>query len=174
MNNIQKLLSLFAGPIQDLEDQAWLILNGMILGNATGDQLDKLGAVVGESRGARSDTDYRTAIRLRIRANRSKGRAEDLIDVARLAAVNSVPYYAEFFPAAWEVLINNLPGGLQVARFLGIAKMAGTAGVLTYTDDTSAGGRWMNDGDTPGTDETWEDDVSPTINYRIDIGAGGT
>jgi len=174
LNNVQKLLSVLLAPIQALEAVAWDVINLRILDNASGDGLDQLGAIVGESRDARSDTDYRAAIRIRIRVNRSQGKAEDVIAVATLAAVNSTPAYTESYPAGWEVVINNLPGGLQIARLLGLTKAAGTAGILSYTDSASAGMRWVNDGDTPAADQVWSDDTAPTTNYRIDLGAGGT
>jgi hypothetical protein len=81
---IEALLSSYLSRVQELEDELWIVLWGWVLGNATARQLDDLGAIVGELREGRDDTEYEAAIRVRIRINRSKGRTIDVIDVAAL------------------------------------------------------------------------------------------
>lgn len=56
----------------DVRDQRWLA-------TAAGQQLDNLGAIVGEPRCASSDADYRDAIRVRIEINCSQGEPARLI-----------------------------------------------------------------------------------------------
>jgi len=133
---------------QEAENAFWLLLSRMNLETATGDLLTKIGKMVGEARLGRNDDDLRVAVRLRIRVNRSNGRAVDLIAIARLAAVNgTTPHYAESYPAGWSIEIANLPGPNAVAKLLGEAKAAGTSGHLVYTPDDDTYCVWGYDGD---------------------------
>lgn len=154
LNTAQALLLAYVNRLQELEDAGFAVLEPLsdpTLVAVTGDLLDKVGARVGEKRQGRSDTDYQAAIRIRIRVNRSRGKATDIIDVAVLAAVNSVPKYFEFndHTCVFEVDITNLPGAAQVAKLLGQAKPVGVTGLLVYTAD---GGDHL----------TWGDSTSPS------------
>lgn len=88
---IYGILRAIAWQGQGWEDAAYALLYGRFLsevngyGPATNAQLDLLGEIVGEKRVGRLDGDYREAIRLRIRVNRSAGTSRDLIEVVRLA-----------------------------------------------------------------------------------------
>lgn len=78
-------IALLAAPFQYLEDQAQLVYAQRFLGGAEGVQLDRIGADLAVARGALGDADYRALLRGRVRAIRSKGAVEDLIDSLRLA-----------------------------------------------------------------------------------------
>jgi hypothetical protein len=101
---IQGLVGSIVAPLQDLEDVAFDVLAALRLDTAVGYWLDRLGAIAGERRKGRGDDEYRAAIRLRIRINRSEGTAEDLIDVARLAFPTAFRRtYREGYPASFEI-----------------------------------------------------------------------
>lgn len=137
-NRIQKLLTAYVNRVQEYEDAVWTWLSSMTVDAATGDLLDKIGKLAGEARGGRSDTDYRQAVRLRIRVNRSKGKAIDLVDVAILAAGSTTgAAYSEGGIASWDVTILNLKGPLSVLTMLGKAAAAGTSGTLTFSIDAN-------------------------------------
>lgn len=169
LNTVQAILQAFAHRLQDGEDLSWAILSALsdpTFASVTGDLLDKLGARVGEKRLGRTDTDYQAAIRLRIRVNRSRGKAEDIVQIAKLAAVNSVPKYTEpnDDTPVFEVDITNLPGAAQVARLLGQAAPVGVRGLLAYSVDTNDAFTWgdATDATNTTTDEQWADVVGGT------------
>lgn len=142
---IEGILKSYLSLCQTVEDALWAIIEARDLDVATGINLDTLGDIVGEKRLGRNDTVYRAAIRLRIRVNRSQGRAEDIIDVARLASGGVFKYY-EYFPKGFAVEIYNLPTPDVVGRMLYATKPAGTAAQL-YTSnwpDVSQNFTWDN------------------------------
>lgn len=129
---IQGMLDSYIGGVQSLEIAIFDVIELRLLDNATDAQLDTLGALVGETRQGRDDSTYREAIRLRIRVNRSQGRAEDVIQVAKIATDDNFTY-TEVFPAGWEVETFDTVAPNTVAHLLGQTKAAGTRGVLVYT-----------------------------------------
>lgn len=127
--NIQGLLSAWLAVAQDLEDAIWEVYESRILENATAAQLDLLGAIVGALRNNLSDADYRIAIKIQIRVNRSKGQAQDLVAIGVLAGVN--PVYVQTAPAHFQVTVQD---GIQaVAQAFNSAKALGTSGdMISY------------------------------------------
>lgn len=81
---IEGLVKVHARRMQALEDVIYQVMNGFLLDNAVGVQLDALGSIVKEPRRGRIDARYRKAIRVRIRVNRSKGRTIDMVAVVKL------------------------------------------------------------------------------------------
>lgn len=81
---IKSLLRVRSDRTQALEDSLWDIYYHMFLDTATGFDLDRFGAIVGEPRLGRADERYRLWIKARGRANRSAGRADDLLEILRL------------------------------------------------------------------------------------------
>jgi hypothetical protein len=92
-------------------------------------QLDKLGELLGEGRGGRSDLDYRAALKARIRVHRCYSTAEEVLAV--LQAIEDRDYkigdlgYAHFLVDAgnqsdYSVSLNVISGILQTAKGGGI------------------------------------------------------
>lgn len=132
--NIRGILGVLAKQIQKLEDAAWEVINGRILGTSVGDALDKIGKIVGAARNGLDDTDYTAAIHLQIRVNRSQGLMEDLIQITALYANDLLPFtYAEYPTAEWEVALYGSPSPLILATYLNKAKAAGTHGRFIYS-----------------------------------------
>lgn len=149
--NIEAILSVFLARQQALEVVQWDVLNKRLIGvsyvtidgeyttvilDAEGVNLEPLGSIVGEARGTLTDAEFLIAIKARIRANRSKGLAENILQLARNAVpVGVAVTYSESPPsdAAWEVQAYGFSTGSALSRLLGIARQAGVRGTLTYS-----------------------------------------
>ncbi len=134
------IVKALSAETQALEDAAWAVINALLLTNqplASGpwDVLDKLAALVGVPGGrlGRSDADLLQAVKIQIRINHSHGLAEDIIQIAALVTTGAI--YREYYPASFEVDL--FPTTLSVvnalARYLGKARSAATAGYLVYS-----------------------------------------
>ncbi len=106
---IEALLTGYLEQVQELEDSLWDLRTLRSLDLAEGEQLDRLGEIVGQARGGLDDDNYRQLIRARIQANRSDGQADRLLLIARLVLSigDSEPILTltEGFPAS--VVIQN-------------------------------------------------------------------
>lgn len=140
-NNNQNLLQAILNRIQELENAGFSVLTPMsdkTLKSFTGDFLTKVGNLVGQGRGGMGDTDLQNSVPLRIRVNRSRGMALDVLAVAQLADTTvgaPPPVYTEFGSgfAAFEVDIQQCPSPYWVGIALGEAKPVGVYGSLAYT-----------------------------------------
>lgn len=159
--NIEGMLSAYLRQIQILENTFWDIINSRLLNTAVGNQLDGLGDLVGEGRLGRNDTDYREAVRLRVRVNRSQGRAEDVMQVANLAAaaVGGMAEYQEMFPAVWVVTLFSVSSPSVIARMLQSTKSAATGGYLVFTDVDAAHMFTFDDAVSPLTGNRYKFDT---------------
>jgi len=70
--------------IQRIEDDAWDILELRTIDNADLVRLKVLGKLVGQPRFGFDTEDYRALIKARARANRSQGRALDIVEVCAI------------------------------------------------------------------------------------------
>jgi hypothetical protein len=130
-DNVAPILRAFTKVLQVREGWIWDVINKRLFANnPTGDQLDQLGAIVGEPRLGRADADYLPAVKLRIRANRSQGLAEDIIQITTLLLASF--QYTEYGNSRWEIYSNVAvsTGAATLARILGRAKAAGSYGVV--------------------------------------------
>lgn len=111
----QAWISSVMDSIQELESAAADVWGNVLnLDDAVGDQLDLLGRIVQEARDGRSDTDYRRALSVRVLVNRSQGRVEQLIQIARVFTsadlqVGAVIRLQEVQPAAIEIRVVRTP-----------------------------------------------------------------
>lgn len=144
---IEGILTVLLRRHDKLEKMLWRTIWGWMLEwadpddpsnvyHAKGQQLDDLGAIVGQPREGRTDGEYIDAIRLRARINRSKGRSEDMVQVSAL--INTLATYVEYFPLAWEVSIYNVTNSGDLIRLLAQAKSAASYGVLLSTNFAEA------------------------------------
>lgn len=97
--NLRGLLADYTAEAQEIENMFWDVIITRSLDYAGTDQLDHLGAIVGEPRNGRNNANYRLRIRVRIRINNSLGRAQDVIAVVRM--LTSARFYFRRFPVAW-------------------------------------------------------------------------
>ena len=96
-------------------------------------QIDVIGGLVGELRQGRVDASYLPAVLARIRVNRSKGTAEDIIQVANLLQPGAD--YEEFPIMAWVVTMYDVVTVAvpTIVSLLGQAKAIGSRGQLEYS-----------------------------------------
>jgi hypothetical protein len=139
--NCQNILKSLLVGFPEIENVFWQIINQRILsvlvpavaaGTPTGNQIDIIGGLVGELRQGRVDASYLPAVIVRIRVNRSKGTAEDIIQVSTLLFPEST--YSEAPVASWNVKMFGIVSVAisTVANLLGKAKATGTYGSLEY------------------------------------------
>jgi hypothetical protein len=124
------LLSSYIKEIQALEAAAFDVIEGRQLPTAENAQLDSIGDLVGEPRLGRDDDTYRAAIKVRIRINRSQGKAEDVIDVVRLIVGAGLFDYTEVYPAGFYVTVYNTDFGRVIQDAISKTRAAATRGVL--------------------------------------------
>jgi len=101
--NFTKIIDIFGGKIQELETVYFELMLDRALSTAVGVQLDGLGDILGEERLARSDSDYRAALSIRIKINISSGEPETLIDVFAALTDATTVQYSEFYPAGAQL-----------------------------------------------------------------------
>ncbi len=98
------LVALVAGELQSIRTVLQSLYDGRMLDNATGASLDALGWLVGEPRNGRADDLYRSWIRVRIIVNRTNGKINDSLRVARLLVEASPTLqYVENPPAGYII-----------------------------------------------------------------------
>lgn len=132
------LLGVYAATFQRVDDFVLAVNTALAIDDATGVQLDNLGALVGQSRSGgawpngESDDAYRTKIIARSLANRSCGTTNELLLILQvlLGASLSSAVIADYYPASFHVSLNCTAPltDQQVAdckTFLYLAKAAG-------------------------------------------------
>jgi len=97
--NLKKLITATVDQLQITENQANALVLYRSIDNAEGEQLDGVGAIVGEERLSRSDSEYRDAIKFRIFINGSSGEPETLIAVIKEMTNTTEVRYFDIFPA---------------------------------------------------------------------------
>lgn len=142
------------GPFDSLEQAVFDTLEGRALGapGCSGVWLDSLGAIAGEPRNGRADEAYLVAIKVRVRVNRSKGRAIDIIEVAKL--LDPTATYTEDYPLAWTVAIYGTPHGGDYIRLLTQAKANTSYGVLETSTCPEEEVAKFADAGNPSPDDT--------------------
>jgi hypothetical protein len=175
--NLVALLSASLAEFQLLENVFWQIIEAQWLANAAAVPgslnvaLDKLGALVGQSRTGLNNSLYGAIIALRILANRSHGRAEDIIQLAAAMAYISANgilppgqviappgsvAYVEGYPAGFIVEVYGLLSVLGSLNIFQTAKPLGVAGVLHYsTTPASQVMKWSYDDAGDGGNLGW-------------------
>lgn len=151
--NVEGVVKAWLLSVQDLNNVKWQVLNAVL--NPTGQMLDNVAAIVGETRNGRSDTEFLAAYKLRILVNRSNGLADDIIKVAR--ALVPTATYDEGDLAAWQVTAYNPSSPKTLMLELGRAKSGASRGVLRFTQwpsSTTTKWRWSQ-GATTATPTNW-------------------
>jgi hypothetical protein len=108
------------------------VREGVWLDNAIGAQLDILGRIVGVDRGQKTDDEYRTFIRGKIRANRSNGRIPDLYDILEFFDFDSNKI-REKFPANLKAEVAGIVYVAEIFALLYLAKAGGVEFSFVYS-----------------------------------------
>lgn len=82
--NLQSMLEIYTKQIQELEDVIHSLFTNRTVDGAFGATLDLVGAIPGQNRLGRNDSDYQILIKARISANTSLSIPEHVINVFKL------------------------------------------------------------------------------------------
>jgi hypothetical protein len=102
--NLKAVITSYAEQIQDLEDDVRDLIEQILIPNAVGVQLDRIGKVIGQLRWGRIDADYRRLLLARIAANSSDSTPE-----AQIAVVIAL------FPDYVAPVVYSIPGNAVFA-----------------------------------------------------------
>lgn len=136
---LRDLVCVLAEQGQEVEDALWQLYTERTLDESEGDQLDGIGAIVGEDRKGRTDATYRMFIAAKILVNLSDGKAEQLYSILDAILPDGQFQITDHQPAAITVSILTDIGAVdpfEVLYFLRSAKAAGVKldFVWTYSD----------------------------------------
>lgn len=176
-NRIAALMDSYSAQAQELEQVFWDLLTKRYLSNATGVNLEALGLIVGETRQGRLDEAYRAAIRVRVLVNRSNGRIEGLLTIAKqmLGGGDDVDVkLIEAHPCAMTIRIQSELNGASALDLARMLRRAKAGGVRLVTIVELSVGRTFRWGNTP-TSAGLTVDAAPSTGWgsTSDPGAGG-
>lgn len=131
---LNDLIAALVEPLQHAEDEVFKVYTERWLDKAKGQQLDNIGAIVGEARSGRNDDDYKVAIILRIVINSSGGEPESIITAVKLLVNADKVVYKDIYPANFSLFIQ---GGQLLSNLEEVVDSLSPAGVgkpiLTYS-----------------------------------------
>lgn len=138
---LEALLSIYIAQVQDIENVLDDVLQLRWIDNATNDQLDVLGSLVGVAREGRVDDAYRVRIKAQIRANYASGIAQDFYDVFTiLLGTDSSTKLTDYPPAAFIAEVGNGGGeglssdeAFEVVSIFRRLRGAGIDGQIIYS-----------------------------------------
>jgi hypothetical protein len=136
VSRAQEFVRILAAPADRLEAAMHQVLNAFNLDTSEGFQLDLLGKFVGQSRFGMTDEDFRRFIRARIKANRSSGMINEILEVIGLVLddAGATLTFKDEWPAAFALEITDTVISLALAEilvaFLRVVKAGGVRGLL--------------------------------------------
>ena len=167
--NIQGIIEVYAEQVQELEDVLFDMFTNRTLADATGQQLDEIGEIVGITRTSLDDDIYRIFILFKIGSNRSRATMESIISLFLLISGSekvfvqnegggsiSITYSTANTPDFETFLAANMPrviaGGVKISGFIvedgdaAFAFAGDIAGGLGFGDlnDPTAGGQFAS------------------------------
>ena len=156
---LKTLVDIFSEQMQEVEDVLWDLYVKRTIDAAEGDQLRILGRIVGLTKGATADEDFRTLVRAQIKVLSSRGTYKDLLALIRLVIGTdpSKRTMKELFPAALQIELLEVPT-FSLVLFGRIMRAAKAAGVQLEINYPPTSGNWFkfnnvagsNDPDTTG------------------------
>jgi len=105
--NFLTLLESCIAQVQNLEDGIYAIFGLLSIENSIGEQLDRIGEIVGQKREGKDDEEYRLFIYARIGINISTGKIEELLFIWRFITKANLIYLMEIFPAGIAIGTSN-------------------------------------------------------------------
>jgi hypothetical protein len=125
--------------VQDLEGVFWDIHQIRDIDQATGVNLDTLGRIVGQLRGTLTDAQYRTWLKARILANRSRCTVDEILEILIVIEPDAELGVIESYPAAYIVTAYGVTDDDPLGDILRAVKPAGVAAELWSTTLPVAG-----------------------------------
>ena len=128
---IAAILNAISAEVQTLENEIFNVLTKRSIDTGEGVQLDQIGKIVGQSRGGRTDDEYRVALRARIRINLATGTPDEIIAAMKFIIPSDLVRLTEIFPAAFLVeFTGTLTSEPDVLAAFRAVKPAGVLGIL--------------------------------------------
>lgn len=141
--NIEALLVALVQGVQDLEDAINGVRSAQSISGALaigGVPLDALGDLLGQAREGRDDDSYARHISARIAIQKSRGRADDILRIARAILPDTVAYALRLEPISTKTLRLTVTGalssaeeGADLASFVEAGAKAGTRVFLLFS-----------------------------------------
>jgi hypothetical protein len=145
---IAALLDAINAQNQEIEDAGQELSDLLDIDVMTGVNLDNIGEIVAQPREGRSDSDYRQAIREKIRANVSSGTPDEIIEAFEFITSPTTVDYSEDPPAGFVIYGDgSQPASLFDA--MNAVKPAGVyMGLLDFLEWEDSDGALWEDSDT--------------------------
>lgn len=142
---IAALLAALVRRVQELEDDAWEVLEAFNVNTADAARLAVLGRVVGQPNLGWDLETYRAVVRARIATNRSHGRDGDIANVLRLITQSTAPItLTTLQPATLSVEMGEPVSAEHLLAIVYLLPKARAAGVrLNFVAPTE--GAWLFD-----------------------------
>lgn len=115
---IAALLRAYLRQVQIIEDTVWDVLDRYTITGADTARLDVLGRIVGQPRYWSDDEIYRAVIRGKIRANRSRGLTEDIVEVVQAVTPTDDTVHVEHYSPATAYVWAEAPIADNIATAL--------------------------------------------------------
>lgn len=138
---IQALVSALATRTQQLEDVIWQFATQRQLLTAVGAQLDTIGKILVQPRGAFNDDDYRLVLRAKALVLRSSGDAEALLAIYALLFPLSLIEYLNWGIAAFTIEVRDPMShaeALLCVSFLRQARAGGVRGIFWWQETSTS------------------------------------
>ncbi len=115
--NLKAFIATMINRVQEADNMLFDLWQSRWIDNATGVQLDGLGAIIGVARDGYDDATYKIRIRARIQSNVSNGTADDVLRVAALLASSTGVSlaYQDLYPAGFQIILS---GGTMTADII--------------------------------------------------------
>lgn len=166
---LQAIIEIEASQTQGVENAIWGMLTEKWIDDASGVQIDSLGAIVGEPRLGRSDEAYVAAIFIRIALNSGGGQPEIIMTFLRfILDINDVQLL-EVFPANIQVFVDSSIDQ-QIASRLRRIIGAGIGGFITSSDGETPFG-FKELGEPDPADRLGFGELSGIYDFEFDDGS---
>ncbi len=107
-DNLKGILNSFNKQIQEIEDAMFGLFGKLDIMTISGDQLDRIGDIVGQTRLGTNDETYRLLIYARIGINNSTGTTEEIINIFTLITQSTIVDLKDLQPAAIQISGNGV------------------------------------------------------------------
>lgn len=138
----QAFLAAILAQVQELEEDLFALGTSFDPDTATGKALQLIGKLVGEPQLGRGDDEYRSAIRVRVRVNRSNGKPDELYEIGleMFSWLDAVPVVSitEAYPATIDFEFRGDLSEVSIDtafRALFLAKAGGVKLGVTYAHE---------------------------------------
>lgn len=135
---LNEFFTAILAPVQTVENDLWALYTERWPDVAVGQQLDNLGAIVGQPRRGLNDADYRLWIQARILINRADGTGDDTLKLLQLIIPDAEHDIRDQYPAAYIVeAFGSAVDNETVFELLRLIKPAGVRLHYVFSPETA-------------------------------------